>query len=204
MKKNIQQKGNIHLVIIITASIAVVIILAFVIWKNFLQPKTVNNSSKQAATQVQATSSIDQVAEWNTYNSTKYGFKLRYPKSLTDVTDKLKPTMPTIAAFDENKNLDSGDPQLKISQYDSTLSAKDFAAANTTGEIYNKKELTINKLAAYEQTTVVNSKRLKTIYFSNGKQIIAFSSPSTSVESRNEIRGDSTIDGTVNTFKFTK
>lgn len=207
MKKNIHQEGNVHIAIIITVSIFIIGALGFVVWKNFIKPKTANTTyTKQANTQKQATSSIDQVADWNTYSSTKYGFKLRYPKSLIDITNKLNPSMPVIAIFDENKDFSSGNPELKISQYNSTLSAKDFAAANTTDKIHYKKDITINKLAAYEQTTIANGEQQKTTYFSDGKQVITFSSNSQnkSIGGRSDFKGDSTTDSIINTFKFTK
>lgn len=205
MKKAKSNKGNIQTIIIIVVVIAIIGALGFVVWKNFLQPKTSTSSSKQTAVKTQATSAIDKVASWNTYSSAKYGFKVKYPTSMFDVSEKAGITAPIIAAFDTNKdkNFSTDYPTLRIFQYDTTLSSKDFAASIATGDVSRKKELSLNKLDSFEHTTTLNGKELRTVFVSNGKQVISFCMSDSSAGSREDIISNSNLDQIVDTFKFT-
>lgn len=205
MKKIKSTKGNIQLVIIIAVSLIIIGGLGFVVWKNFLQPKTITSSSKQTAVKTQATSAIDKVASWNTYSSAKYGFKVKYPTDMFDVSEKAGITAPIIAAFDTNKDkkFSTDYPTLRIFQYDSKLSAKDFAASIATGDVSRKKELSLNKLDSFEHTTTLNGKELRTVFISNGKQVISFCMSDSSAGSREDMISNSNLDQIVDTFKFT-
>ncbi|PKL30867.1 hypothetical protein CVV43_05005 [Candidatus Saccharibacteria bacterium HGW-Saccharibacteria-1] len=205
MKKIKSNTGNVQLIIIVVVSLIIVGGLGFVAWKNFLQPKTITTDSKQTVTKTQATSAIDKVASWNTYSSAKYGFKVKYPADMLDVSEKANIAAPIIAAFDTNKdkNFSTDYPTLRIFQYDTTLSSKDFAASITTGDVSRKKELSLNKLDSFEHTTTLNGKELRTVFVSNGKQVISFCMSDSSAGSREDIISNSNLDQIVDTFKFT-
>lgn len=205
MKKIKSNKGNVQLTIIVVVSLIIIGGLGFVVWKNFLQPKTITTNSKQIVTKTQTTSAIDKVASWNTYSSSKYGFKVKYPADMFDVSEKASITAPIIAAFDANKDkkFSTDYPTLRIFQYDSKLSAKDFAASIATGDVSRKKELSLNKLDSFEHTTTLNGKELRTVFISNGKQVISFCMSDSSASSREDMISNSNLDQIVDTFKFT-
>lgn len=205
MKKTKSNKGNVQTIIIILVVITIVGALGFVAWKNFFQPKTIANTNKQAAVKTQTTSAIDKVSSWNIYSSAKYGFKVKYPEDMSDVSDKANISLPIIAAFDseKDKNFSTDYPELRIFQYDSSLSAKDFAASIATGDVSRKKELSLNKLDSFEQTTTLNGKELRTVFVSNGKQVVSFCMSDSSAGSREDMISNSNLDQIVDTFKFT-
>ncbi len=85
MIKRKSQNGSHSIVLLVIVVIALLGVLGFVFWQNFMQPgsdtaKTTNdtNSADVAA--------VDATADWETYSTTRANFNLKYPSDWT-VTD---------------------------------------------------------------------------------------------------------------------
>lgn len=77
--KSLSQKGSAHIVIIIILVVALLGVLGFVFWQNFIDKKPVtknDESSKNENTQNQPT---DEYEGWKTYTSTRDGYSIKYP-----------------------------------------------------------------------------------------------------------------------------
>lgn len=84
-----RQSGSAHAVLIIILVIAVVGLLGFVFWQNFLQPKNEPVSTTNSTTKTESSSKEDVYATWLSYTSDRAGFTVKYPADWkrTDTSD---------------------------------------------------------------------------------------------------------------------
>jgi len=80
--KQKQQSGIVHLAIIIVLIVALLGVLGFVYWQNFIQPKnstTKGSSSKSTSDTKIPAVKTDPLVGWKTYTNTALGFSIKYP-----------------------------------------------------------------------------------------------------------------------------
>lgn len=209
MKKSIAQKekGNSYTIIIIIISTVAICGIGFFIWKNFFsQSKTNASTTNQNNTTNIEVSYIDRTSEWKVYSNQNFGFKLKYPDSIIDVSSKVDLKSPLIAAFNSSKeeNSSNSQPLIRIYQYPSTKTAEDFALSNTVGEIIEKKNFNIGANKAFRISSTSNNQETECIYISDGKQIITLCTPDQSNRKDSRSQSISVFDEIANTFKFTQ
>ena len=92
------QEGSAHTVIIVILFVALLGILGFVFWQNFIYKEPVKNdeSSKIEDTKNQPK---DEYADWKTYTSTRDGYSIKYPSDWI-ATEKTSSDTPYIRNFD--------------------------------------------------------------------------------------------------------
>lgn len=86
INKTFLQKGSAHVVIIIILVIALLGVLGFVFWQNFIDTKPVANNSENSKTDTDS-QSTDAYKDWKTYTSTRDGYSIKYPSDWLVVSE---------------------------------------------------------------------------------------------------------------------
>ena len=86
--RSLTQKGSAHVAIVITLVIVVLGALGFVFWKNFIDKKPIAKNDENSKTTDSKTTDtksqpIDEYAGWKTYTSTRDGYSIKYPQTLS-------------------------------------------------------------------------------------------------------------------------
>lgn len=79
INKTLSQKGSAHTVIIVILVIALLGMLGFVFWQNFVDKKPVAKNDESSMTEDNKSQPKDEYEGWKTYTSTRDGYSIRYP-----------------------------------------------------------------------------------------------------------------------------
>jgi len=160
VNKQQKQLGFSHLMIItIILVIAVIGLLGFVFWQNFLQPKTSGSKAVTTTTTSQKTTTttstpvakVDPTADWQTYRSTNIGYSLKYPSGWTTFnSSEHTSTLESIGFIPPN----SSQVVITVSVFSSSLTPSAYVDKNgnmsgTSSSILDSNNNSINNNAAY-------------------------------------------------------
>lgn len=79
VNKTLSQKGSAHVVIIVILVVALLGVLGFVFWQNFIDKKPVAKSDENSKTEDTKSQPKDKYEGWKTYTSTRDGYSIKYP-----------------------------------------------------------------------------------------------------------------------------
>jgi len=77
--KTLSQKGSAHIVIIAILVIALLGILGFVFWQNFIDKKLITKNDESSKTEDIINQPKDEYEGWKTYTSTRDSYSIKYP-----------------------------------------------------------------------------------------------------------------------------
>jgi hypothetical protein len=148
IKKSLRQKGGAHIVITVILVIALLGVLGFILWNNFIAKENGNDSTKKIETKQQnpVTPKVDLYSDWLDYKSTAGGFNLKYPKGWVakEASDE-----EMTSAFASTSFAPTGNSIITVSSFRSNLTPKAFVESNSTPQVIDSNENSINGNNAY-------------------------------------------------------
>lgn len=134
VKKSQNQTGSAHVVIIVILVLAIMGLLGFVFWQNFIQKKATTTTST-------TTTVVDQYSGWNTYNNSTYGFSLRYPANwIAGKVDNNSSSIQLVSSFESPVKVLSSSPSpvgsVNVPEASVTISTQKISKVSlSTGEV---------------------------------------------------------------------
>jgi len=179
MKKSGSQSGSAHLIIIILIVLVVLGGLGYVVYRNFIAPKTTTNQNGNS--DGSSDNAVNEASSVTSFYSRTYGFRLKYPKELYDVTNAANDgaahsrTDGIIVAFDKDKNYTNAGsyaPLILVNFVKSELSPKQYANSLTVGDVSDNGQVIVNGVTGYKEQRKHMNVVYHNVYFSDGKSTI--------------------------------
>jgi hypothetical protein len=87
IKHSSKQSGSTHVIVIVILVIALLSVLGFVFWKNFIDKKPVVKNDESSKTKDVKSQAKDEYEGWKTYTSSRDGYSIKYPSDWLAVNE---------------------------------------------------------------------------------------------------------------------